>query len=340
MPTAPRDNLNAINTFLNRVPQLHSAPQVAQRVLQLTADPQFEVQEIVECLENDPALTARIMRVVNSSQFGLIGKVESLRQAVAHLGQRSLRLVTMTFSLVDSLTKGIGARLYYDYWRRALTMAAVSARLSECGAGMDRDIAYSAGLLAELGVLVLAQADAEEYAPLYLRTAHGADLIEAEREQYGFAHPALGARLLQLWDFPAALVHAALHHHAQREQPRPLEAAVCGGNLMVDVFWTPHSTQINPARAWVQTHFGLDMDGFIDLALGSKNDVLLNAELFNIRLGPDIDCQALLDQARQQHADASLDAALALDGLLCLIHQEPAERETEQCSPSVLHSEM
>lgn len=327
MPTLLRDDLSAMDALLAAVPHLHSAPQVAQRILSLTGDAQFDVGEVVDCLRSDPALAARILRVVNSSQFGLTRKVDNLPQAVAHLGQRSLRLVTMTFSLVDGLTRGLGGRVYYDYWRRALTMAAVAARLSEGCEGVDHDAAYAGGLLAELGTLVLMQAKGDAYAGLYAKAAHGPELVEAERSAYGFGHPGLGARLLQRWEFPTALVHAAYHHHDARPRPRPMEAAVRAGAVLVDVFWTPHTPTLPAVRDWIKTHYGLDTDGFIDLALRCKQDVLLSAELFGVRLGGNVDCAGLLAKAQAQHADASLEAALALDSLLYLLDDENAAKK-------------
>ncbi|HZT81843.1 MAG TPA: HDOD domain-containing protein [Gemmataceae bacterium] len=322
--TPPKDDLRAMEALLRRLPQLHTAPQVAQRVLQLTGDPGFDVGEVVSCLESDPALAARVLRVVNSPAFGLARKVQSLRQAVARLGQRSLRLVAMTFNVVDALTRGAAGRLYHDYWRRALTMAAAAARLAEHDRDLDRDAAYSGGLLAEVGTLALAQADGDRYAPLCARVPHGPELLAAERQAFGFTHAALGALLLARWEFPAPLFQATLHHHDDRPEAGPVERAVQAAALLAEVLWAPRSAQLPAVRRLLEEDYGLDMDGFIGLAVGCKQDVDLSAELFNVRLAGTIDCHALLDQARQRHAEAALETALELDSLLAVFEDHSA----------------
>ena len=82
------------------------------------------------------------------------------------LGQRTLRTVALTFSLVDSFTRGAGGRIYNAYWGRALTMASVASRISLGRREIDQDNAYSAGLLADLGMLVFAQFENERYTAL------------------------------------------------------------------------------------------------------------------------------------------------------------------------------
>jgi HD-like signal output (HDOD) protein len=312
------DDLREMDALLNWVGQLHSAPQIAQRVLKLTSDVQFDVREVVSCLESDPALAARILRVVNSSNYGLARRVTNLPQAVAFMGQRALRMVTMTFSLVETLTHGEAGRLYYDYWRRALTTAVVASRLAQLKPQLDRDVVYSAGLLADLGILALAQDRGEAYTALYQRQPHGPELVAAEREAFAFGHPALGAHLLRRWGFPLTLIEAAARHHDESPDPVPLEAAVRAGNLMADVLWTPQSPHLASVRLLLMGHFNLNLDGFIGLARDCKNDVLLNAELFGFQLQGKIDCEALLAQARQQHLDVSLEVAMELDSLIAV----------------------
>jgi HD-like signal output (HDOD) protein len=310
-----------MDALLGRVEQLHSAPHVAQRLLQLTSDGQFDVREVVQCLETDPGLAAKILRVVNSSHYGRSRRVTSLPQAVAYMGQRALRLVAMTFNLVETLTDGATGQLYYDYWRRALTTAVVASRLAQLKPQLDRDVVYSAGLLADLGVLALVQTRGEMYTSFYRQHPHGPELVAAERREFGFGHPALGASLLRRWGFPLALIEAAAHHHDERPDPVPLDAAVRAGGLMADVLWTPRSPHLATVRLLLLEHFNLGLDGFIGLARDCKNDVLLNAELFNVRLTGKIDCEALLAQARQQHLEVSLEVAMELDSLIAVYDQ-------------------
>ncbi len=197
--------------------------QVARSILNNQArDVDYDGREVVACLENDPALAVKILRTINSSRYGLRREVTNLRQAVALLGQRALRLVAMTFSLVDGLSRGAAGQLCQDYWRRSITMATLSSRLAKLKGKLDHNDAYSAGLLADLGVLILAQVKQDEYVDLVQSVSHGPELIRAEQEKYGFTHAELGAQLLTRWGFPESLMEAARLHHRDVEDDNPL----------------------------------------------------------------------------------------------------------------------
>ena len=309
------DETRAIDVFIERMPQLHSAPQVALKVLELTRDIDFDVRKVVDCLETDPALATRILQIVNSSRYGFARQITSLKHAVGILGQRSLRLLATTFNVVGHLTKGSAAEIFYGYWRRAMTMAVVASRLAEDHRDIDRDDAYSTGLLADVGVLAFAQSEPRKYLTLHHLCAHGDELVAAESEAFGFDHAALGERLLERWEFPEQLTTAIGGHHGGGDPGRPLLQAVVAADLLADVLWMPESPTLPRARSFFGEYFGKDTDALIELAVSAKHDIGLNAEMFGIRLDESIDCDALLAAARRQQLDASLEVAMDLDSL-------------------------
>src|SRR5438309_12103419 len=93
-------SVTALEKLVRQIDRLHSGAGVAQRILALIRDPDFDMAEVAECLEHDPALSARILGMVNSSRYGLAHRIASIRHAAAFLGRRSLQLVTLSFSLV------------------------------------------------------------------------------------------------------------------------------------------------------------------------------------------------------------------------------------------------
>jgi len=310
------DDLEAADRLITEIDRLHSAPQIAQQVMVLTQDPDFDIRDVAACLEKDPALAARILRVVNSSRYGLRNPVTNIRQAASYIGQRSIRLITLTFGLVDKLARGPAKELYAIYWQRAITMAAVASRLTSVGGGKTDD-AYTAGLLADIGMLIFAQLRTEQYTQLCQSTPHGPDLVAEERRVFGFGHPALGARLLETWSVPDPLVSAVIcHHETDANEENRLVLAVRAGDLMADALWTPNSTSVLPAQSLMQKTFGIDTDGFIDLALSCRAEIDEAAELFGVRVGVPVNCDTLIEQAKQQYADISLQTALELDSLV------------------------
>jgi HD-like signal output (HDOD) protein len=314
--------------FVRQVDQLHSMPLVATRLLKLTRAADYDIREVVACLESDPALVAKILRTVNSAFFGLRHQVGDLQQAVALLGHRSLRLLAMTFVLVEGLTRGAALRLVQDYWRRALTMALAARRLAHDR--REAGDAYSAGLLADLGVLVFAQFDEDGYWSLCRDRRHDGELIHFERQRYGCGHPTLGAELLDHWGAPAALVEAVRAHHETPAEPSSLAADVYTANLLADTLWTAGSPSLAIVRAWLDETRGLDVDGLIDLCRAVQQDLAAESAAFNVRLDEPLDCERLLAIARRQHAAAALETACELDSLTAVLSDHTASATPEE----------
>lgn len=176
MTNVPRDSLSNMDLLIDRVDRLHTLPQVACEVLVLLQDTEFDVKDLVRTLEFDPALVTSILKLVNSSYYGISRNIGSLQQAVTYLGLRSLRLAVLGFGLLKHLTHDAPAAVYRDFWQRSLTMAAAATHLSSAVDGVRSDEAYSAGLLADLGVLVLSQVETERYIAIYDRDLHGREL--------------------------------------------------------------------------------------------------------------------------------------------------------------------
>ena len=312
----------AIDGLIDRVDELHSSPTVACQILNLLKNPDFCVREVREHLETDPALAAAILRLVNSSCFGLRQKMASLHQAVAYLGTRSLRLAILSFGLIDRLNRGTPAAVCQDYWQRALTMAAAASRLCSDRTTKTPEEAYSAGLLADVGVLAFAQVDTDAYVSLYSEHDHGSQLAAAERRQFGFDHAALGARLLSRWNVPRDLTHAVAHHHDHRGEGDCLDLAVLAADMLADVLWTPQTPRLPEARRFLFDEFQIDLDGLISLAVACKRDIADSAHVFQVKINGSIDCDILLKQALRQFKTEAMETAMDLDSLTAVCEQD------------------
>jgi HD-like signal output (HDOD) protein/GGDEF domain-containing protein len=186
---------------------MYTLPAVAMRVVELTNQPSIDVAALKECIQNDPALTTKILRVVNSSLFGLPSKVADLNQALALIGTNPLKLMVLGFSLPDELLSNLEMDILENYWRHALVKAVAAREISELVWGISGDEAFVAGLLQDVGVLVLIQ----ELGPPYVTFLDqvwsvGGDLAELESSTLGFDHGVLSSRLLEEWGLPKALV--------------------------------------------------------------------------------------------------------------------------------------
>lgn len=300
--------------FLADVEALHSAPRVVQQVLRLLRKPEFSMRDVAKCIESDPALSAQLLRLVNSSSFGLHRRVSAVKQAVNILGERTIRTIVLSFGLVKSLSSGAPARLYDEFWRRSLATASATACLAERTADLHREDGFTAGLLADVGVLLLAQRETDRYAGLCDSVPHGAELVAAERDLFGFSHPVLGARLLERWSLPEPMI-AAIRGHHDEQAGDGLEAALRAGHLLAEAVLHRNRDVLAQLQSLLRTEFDMDTDGLIDVVEHCRLETESVASEFGVRDVRPPDYEGLIDEARGLHAATALETAMELDSL-------------------------
>ncbi|MGI8977976.1 MAG: HDOD domain-containing protein [Pirellulaceae bacterium] len=207
--------------------QLYSLPSVAAQVLQLTGSGEVDRPALKACLENDPALTTRILKVVNSSLFGLTRKVTDLGQALALLGVKPLKMLVLGFSLPHQLVAETEKEVLTEYWRHTLLKAAGCRELSRRLFPARSEETFTAGLLQDVGELVLIQ----QLGPSYIRFRGQVrkelrPLREAEWLALGFDHVELSARVLTQWGMPPSFIAIVAGKHGQGEVPPADQALI------------------------------------------------------------------------------------------------------------------
>lgn len=211
MPTLTESapSLSTLDLIVRRAGTLYTLPAVAVEMLELIDDPKSDVPALRECLQQDPALTAKVLRVVNSSLFGLSHSVGDLNEAVTLLGIRQLKLLVLGFSLPEQLFLGIAGEQLEWYWNATLARAVAAREVSERLFRRPGDEAFLAGLLQDLGVLVLLRELGGPYAALVREAmTNRAELAALEQTALGFDHIQLTAGLLTHWKMPQSLVRA------------------------------------------------------------------------------------------------------------------------------------
>ncbi|MBD13924.1 MAG: hypothetical protein CMJ72_02020 [Planctomycetaceae bacterium] len=195
--------------LVSQANHLYTLPAVACQVIQLTRNPKVDTHALKECIQTDPALAAKILRVVNSSLFGLSQEVRDLNQAIALLGTKPLKLLVLGFSLPEKLFYDVAREQLDWFWMSTLTRAVAARTISEKLYYQPGDDAFLAGLLQDIGVLVLLGQLQEPYANFLSSVINDhADLEQFEIESLGFDHRALTVALLRHWQMPEFLVES------------------------------------------------------------------------------------------------------------------------------------
>lgn len=196
-----------LERLVSRAKTLYTLPAVAAKVITLTDSPTVDVRALKECIQNDPALTVKLLRVVNSSLFGLSREVGDLNEAIALLGIKPLKLLVLGFCLPEALFREVGREQLQWYWSTTLCRAVAAREISEQVCQRPGDDAFLAGLLEDIGILVLLGQVKEPYGKLLTQVIEeGQSLGRLEIETLGFDHTTLSARMLDAWNLPRLLV--------------------------------------------------------------------------------------------------------------------------------------
>jgi HD-like signal output (HDOD) protein/GGDEF domain-containing protein len=218
------DSPSILTELVARADRLYTLPAVAAQVLELCRQPRIDSRAIKRCIERDPALTARLLKTVNSSLFGLRQAVTDLNQALGLLGTKALKMLVLSFSLPEELFAGQEVETLSRYWRHTLIKAVAARELAEQIWRHSGDEAFIAGLLQDIGELVLLQQLGEPYRRFVNHvTEQGGDLLALETQSLGFDHAVISARLLQKWGLPTSLIEAI--GRPLRPASEPLTAA-------------------------------------------------------------------------------------------------------------------
>jgi len=208
-PAIMSDVTSRVEQIASRAAALYSRPTVALEIVQLTSEPQVDPRLLKDLLEKDPALTCKILRVVNSSFFGLRREVADLNQALNLLGNKPLRMLVLGFSLPDELFAEMAAEQLQWYWRTTLTRAVAARQLATELWGELGDEAFIVGLMHDIGILALLREFGQPYAKLLSRVIEQrSDLAALERDSLGFNHVELSAALMKHWHLPQRLIDA------------------------------------------------------------------------------------------------------------------------------------
>lgn len=192
-------------------------PEVASRVLSIVRDPEYSIDSLVSVVRTDPALTTRILKLCNTSLFGLSQPITSVSDAVAYLGSRNLVKLVLV-SCTASYFKDLPPNPYADpaeLWRQTLATAMACQSLAEqCGHGQPAT-AFTAGILHNVGRIAMVQV----VDPATLARA-GSELLdpaasplEVERRILGLDHAAASGVVSESWALPTELRRATRNHH-------------------------------------------------------------------------------------------------------------------------------
>jgi putative nucleotidyltransferase with HDIG domain len=203
----------SLDHLMEHADALPSLPEIVRHLMKSLKDERADVDTLAHHINADPAIVARLLAAANSSAFGLSSRIDSARQAFYYLGVdrvASIIMATILIQRFDIRNADFDARLL---WRHALGVATCGRVLAE-QIGYDPEVAFTGGLLHDIGQVLMFTAAPKAYArALELRQENDMSILAAEIEIFGYDHTAAGSLLAHAWNLPREISEAIAAHH-------------------------------------------------------------------------------------------------------------------------------
>jgi HD-like signal output (HDOD) protein/nitrogen-specific signal transduction histidine kinase len=222
---------------ISTLKDLPSLPHILMKLMAACNDENGSLGDIVDILTNDPSLCAKVLRMVNSAYYGLGSRVDGIDQAVAYLGTDAVKNIAVCSAVYQAFNtrKGDSAFNLKLFWWHSLKCALLSRIFAKEVAYGRPEEAFVAGLLHDIGKLVLWVNFPEKYTELIKQYEDRAEMLATGESQLGATHSQIGAWLLDRWKFPSLVADSAFYHHEPLERiadALPLSQIVYTANML------------------------------------------------------------------------------------------------------------
>lgn len=208
--------MHEIDTLIKQQINLPSPPAIAVKILKTVQNAEFSLGDLEKIVSADPALISKMLRIANSAIYSLPNKIGNINRALSILGTNLIKNIALSFVIAGDFRGSSGSVFDFDYfWRRSVTAAVAADLLMGLTKTKDDDI-FVAGLLQDIGVLVLHLTKGCEYDIILKHCIDngGTGLAHREDEIFGYNHQQVGGLLLESWGIPESISIPARFHHA------------------------------------------------------------------------------------------------------------------------------
>ncbi|NTV12749.1 MAG: GGDEF domain-containing protein [Desulfobulbaceae bacterium] len=283
-------------THVLKANSLPTLSNVASKLIEITGRPETDLDEITQLIAQDVSLSAKVLKVVNSAFYNFPNEVGSIQQAVAILGANAVRSLVLSFSFLRmEKARRDGGFNYHQFWEQSLaTAVAAKMIVGMVPVGIDPEEIFTAGLLQNIGILILAQAYPQTYDEILAeadRSKTGPSLVELEDVKIGASHAFIGNAATRHWHFPANLSEPILFHHnpeaftdKKPELAKVIRIAYLAGLVTGILYSSRPLDYADLFRRHAQKLLGLSSED-VDLVLENVNrEVAQAADYFGLKI--------------------------------------------------------
>jgi HD-like signal output (HDOD) protein len=201
------DKYEVLNTLKGEVDKLPSLPHVVTRVIQITNSPTSSADEVAKLIENDISMGGQILKLANSSYYGIPKTIASIRNAIVILGFDTIRSLILSANMVKIFPEEVGEKFSAaHFWGHCVTTAILSRSIvNKYNLPIDKEQAFTAGLLHDVGRLLLLQVFPSDFNKVIDRVSTGMSWEEAEKEVFSITSMEASEVILGLWNIPQSV---------------------------------------------------------------------------------------------------------------------------------------
>jgi diguanylate cyclase (GGDEF)-like protein len=307
-PTQIREQLKQCKT-------LPTLPGVAVELINQFRSSEVNLEETSKIIQRDPALTATVLKFVNSPCYGVRKEIRSVTHAIALLGLNAIRTIALSFSLVRGLRRSDKDGFDYTrYWQRSILTGVAARAMGNVKGLLEVDHLFLAGLLQDIGMLALQELMPELYGDICQKAAGDhTKQYELEKELLGTDHTEVGAWLAEMWHLPEVYALEIRGSHDPEsveisEELEPVVQCVSLSGWLAEI-WLDQSASLIylKSRAWMQLMGGMGDEDLKAIATEMKEYLSDFSSLFEIQVGDREKADELLLEARDQLTAISLE---------------------------------
>lgn len=229
--------MTRMDEILDRVAAIQPLPDTVMKLINVVNDPKSTIDDIIEVIRYDQAVTTQMLRICNSAYFAVSSEIDSLNDAIRMLGTIKILQLVMAVhsnSLLAKQQSGYGLEPGI-LWKHSVGVAITATWFAERLHYPNSNLAFTAGLLHDVGKTILNEYVGREFAEIVRRVSdENLSFSEAEHAVLGFSHEEIGAKVAEKWQVPEHITLCIRYHHEPKEltPPDPLVDAVYLANCV------------------------------------------------------------------------------------------------------------
>jgi putative nucleotidyltransferase with HDIG domain len=211
-------NQKSIKQSLQSISTIPTLPTVIEQITRLLQNPKTSAEEIGKAITTDQALASKVLKLVNSAFYGFPGRIATITHAVVILGFSTVKNIVLTASIFDAFRKKTSGRSGFDieqFWYHSIACGAAAQSIAKFIGSTEREEAFIAGLIHDIGKIILCQYLPEDFADA-IQYANEKEILffQAENVLFDCTHQEIGGFLAERWNLPKNLQSAIKYHHA------------------------------------------------------------------------------------------------------------------------------